>query len=98
MKQRIKNTWKHAAIGSLVGLAGAGMHYLVNIIPNTTFEIGWFVIAGLLFMAVRYEIWQENQSPLSTCEYMKLKWIDCLVDVLAAVVSCALVLWSFGAL
>ena len=94
----ITNTWKHALVGSLVGLAGAGIQALVNLVPNTVFEIGWFVVAGLLFMAVRYEIWQENQSPLSTCEYLKLKWLDCVVDVLAAVGSCALVLWGLGAL
>ena len=94
----ITNTLKHAVVGALVGLVGAGLQWLVNLIPNTTFEIGWLVVAGLLFMAVRYEIWQEDQSPLSTCEYMKLKWIDCVIDVLVAVVSCALVLWGLGAL
>ncbi len=98
MKLQIKNTWKHAAIGSLVGLAGAGIQALVNLIPNTQFYVGWFIVAILLFLAIRYEVWQENNSPLSTCEYLKLKWIDCLVDVLAAVVSCALVLWAFGAI
>jgi len=95
---KIKNTWKHALVGSLVGLAGAGIQSLVNLIPNTVFEIGWFVIAVMLFFAVRYEIWQENMSPLSTREYMKLKWLDCIIDVLATVVSCALVLWGLGAL
>ena len=81
-----------------MGLAGAGVQWLVNLIPNTVFEIGWFVVAVVLFVAIRYEVWQENNSPLSTCKYLKLKWIDCLVDVLAAVVSCALVLRGFGAL
>ena len=95
---KLTNTWKHALVGALVGLAGAGLQWLVNLIPNTTFEIGWFVVAVMAFMAVRYEVWQENQSSLSTCEYIKLKWIDCLVDVLAAVVCCALVLWALGAL
>ena len=95
---KLTNTWKHALVGSLVGLAGAGIQSLVNLIPNTVFEIGWFVVAVMLFFAVRYEIWQENQSPLSTCEYMKLKWVDCIVDVLATVVSCAVVLWAFGAI
>jgi len=95
---KLTNTWKHAAVGLLVGLAGAGIQALVNLIPNTVFEIGWFVVAVMLFFAVRYEIWQENQSPLSTCEYMKLKWVDCIVDVLATVVLCALVLWGFGAI
>ena len=95
---KLTNTWKHALVGSLVGLAGAGIQSLVNLIPNTVFEIGGFVVAVMLFFAVRYEIWQENQSPLSTGEYMKLKWVDCVIDVLAATVACALVLWGLGAL
>ena len=95
---KLTNTILHAAVGLLVGLVGAGIQSLVNLIPNTVFEIGWFVVAVMMFFAVRYEIWQENMSPLSTREYLKLKWLDCIVDVLATVVSCALVLWGFGAL
>jgi len=98
MKLQIKNTWKHALVGSLVGLAGTGIQALVNLIPNTTFEIGWFIVAAMTFFAIRYEVWQENNSPLSTCEYLKLKWLDTIVDVLAATVACALVLWRLGAL
>ncbi|HNX37056.1 MAG TPA: hypothetical protein PKI15_01745 [Candidatus Cloacimonadota bacterium] len=95
---KIKNTWKHALVGSLVGLAGAGIQSLVNLIPNTVFEIGWFVVAVMLFFAVRYEIWQENNSGMPTDAYIRLKWLDCIVDVVAAVVCCALVLWGLGAL
>ena len=95
---KIKNTWKHALVGSLVGLAGAGIQSLVNLIPNTVFEIGWFVIAVMLFFAVRYEIWQENMSPLSTSEYLKLKWLDCIIDVISATMSCIVVMWILGAL
>jgi len=94
---KIKNTWKHALVGSLVGLAGAGIQALVNLIPNTQFYIGWFVVAVMLFFAVRYEIWQENMSPLSTREYLKLKWLDCIVDVVVAVASCTITLWVLGA-
>lgn len=95
---KLTNTWKHALVGALVGLTGAGVQWLVNLIPNTVFEIGWFVVAVMLFMAIRYEIWQENQSSLSTDVYIRTKWLDCVVDVLAAVVCCALVLWGLGAL
>jgi len=96
--KNISNTWKHAAVGSLVGLAGAGMQALVNLIPNTQFYIGWFVVAAMLFFAVRYEIWQENMSPLSTSEYLKLKWLDCIIDVISATMSCIAVMWILGAL
>jgi len=95
---KLTNTILHAAVGLLVGLVGAGIQALVNLIPNTVFYIGWFVVAVMLFFAVRYEIWQENNSPLSTCEYLKLKWLDCVVDVVVAVVCCAFVLWRLGAL
>ena len=95
---KLTNTWKHAAVGLLVGLAGAGIQALVNLIPNTVFEIGWFVVAVMLFFAVRYEIWQENNSGMPTDAYIRLKWLDCIVDVVAAVVCCALVLWGLGAL
>ena len=95
---KLTNTWKHAGIGSLVGLAGAGIQWLVNLIPNTQFYVGWFIVAAMTFFAIRYEVWQENNSPLSTCEYLKLKWLDTIVDVLAAVICCALVLWKLGAL
>ena len=98
MKQQLTNTWKHALVGSLVGLAGAGIQALVNLIPNTQFYVGWFIVAAMTFFAIRYEVWQENNSPLSTCEYLKLKWLDCIVDVLAATIACALVLWMLGAL
>ena len=95
---KLTNICKHAVVGALVGLAGAGLQWLVNLIPNTQFHIGWFIVAVMLFFAVRYEIWQENQSPLSTCDYVRAKWLDCVIDVLAATVACALVLWGFGAL
>ena len=98
MKLRITNTWKHAVVGALVGLAGAGLQWLVNLIPNTQFYVGWFIVAAMTFFAIRYEVWQEGQSPLSTREYLELKWLDTIVDVLAAVIACALVLWMLGAL
>lgn len=98
MKLRITNWWKHATIGSLVGLIGAGIQALVNLIPNTQFYVGWFIVAAMTFFAIRYEVWQEGQSPLSTREYLKLKWLDCIVDVLAAVLTCGIVLWRLGAL
>jgi len=98
MKLQIKNWWKHALVGSLVGLAGAGIQALVNLIPNTQFYVGWFIVAAMTFFAIRYEVWQENNSPLSTCEYLKLKWLDCIVDVLAAVLTCGIVLAVFGCL
>ena len=95
---KLTNTWKHALIGALVGLLGAFVQWLVNLIPNTQFYIGWFVVAVMLFFAVRYEIWQENNSGMPTDAYIRLKWLDCIVDVLATVVSCALILWVFGAI
>ena len=94
---KLTNTWKHALVGSLVGLAGAGIQALVNLIPNTVFEIGWFVVAVMLFFAVRYEIWQENNSGMSTGAYIRLKWLDCVMDVVAAVASCTITLWVLGA-
>ena len=95
---KLTNTWKHATIGSLVGLAGAGIQWLVNLIPNTQIEIGWFIVAAMTFFAIRYEVWQENESQLSTCEYLKLKWLDTIVDVLSAVLTCGIVLVLFGCL
>jgi len=94
---KLTNTILHAAVGLLCGICGAGLQWLVNLIPNTTFEIGWFVVAGLLFMAVRYEIWQENNSGMSTGAYIRLKWLDCVMDVVAAVASCTITLWVLGA-
>ena len=78
-----------------------GIDHSLKILPvELCADMGFVgkVVAVIAFMAVRYEVWQENQSPLSTCDYVRAKWLDRIVDVLAAVVSCALVLWGFGAL
>lgn len=108
MKLRITNWWKHALVGSLVGLAGAGIQWLVNLIPDTQFYVGWFIVLTVMIGGIVFE---QNQFrninidrlkrfliPISAIEYLKLKWLDCIVDVLAAVICCALVLLIFGCL
>ena len=94
---KLTNTWKHAVIGALVGLAGAGLQYLVNLIPNTQFQIIYLVGIGLF---IRSLYWEYQQYVEHGCKhfYWKFRLLDTVCDILAGNAPYWIGAWLLGVL
>lgn len=77
---KLSNTTEHARIGFIAGLL-AGF-----VLPILHMEKLWlaFSIAGLVLM-IGFEFWQMKVS--TNPNYLKLKWLDCLLDILAGFIA-----------
>lgn len=73
---KLSNTKEHARIGFIAGvLAGFAL-------PVLRMETLWLpVIIAAFVLMVLFELWQWKVS--TNPNYLKLKWLDCIVDILA---------------
>jgi hypothetical protein len=73
---KLSNTKEHAKIGFQAGIL-AGF-----VLPILHMEKLWLpvIIAAFVLMAL-FELWQWKLS--TNPNYLKLKWLDCLVDITA---------------
>ncbi|MDP3012675.1 MAG: hypothetical protein Q8M92_00440 [Candidatus Subteraquimicrobiales bacterium] len=91
---KLSNTHKHANYAVLLAVAFALIHKLINLIPNTQFEFGWFAVYAMIVYALRWEIVQKNNS--SNPNYWRDKWVDSVVDYVVSVGCFMLTLWICG--
>jgi len=94
---KLTNTWKHITVGLVCGLAVSIIRLLILLIPNTSFEIGWFAVFGFALACGFWEYWQYEQHG-SKPFYWSIRGLDSAVDFVTAVGSFMLMLWAFGAL
>jgi len=80
---KIPNTQEHAKIGFIAGiLTGFAL-------PALRMETLWLpVIIAAFALMVLFEVWQWKLS--TNPNYLKLKWLDCIVDILSGWIAFAL--------
>jgi hypothetical protein len=88
---KLSNTKEHAKIGFQAGIL-AGF-----VLPILHMEKLWLpVIITAFVLMVLFELWQWKLS--TNPNYLKLKWLDCIVDILSGWIALALpvVVLCFG--
>ena len=93
----ITNTWKHALVSVSVLILSVVMQKVVNLIPNTQFQIIYLVGIGLF---VRSLYWEYQQYVEHGCKpfYWKFRLLDTVCDLLAGNVPYWLCAWMLGVL
>lgn len=87
-KNKLTNTWKHAAVGIVAGLLfHATVWLLLKIDPTAQLNLGWFAVIAFSFGAIAFEARQNSKN-----------WIDTAVDLIAGIGCFMLVLWAGGAI
>lgn len=94
---KLTNTWKHAAIGLIVGLIVSIIRLLILLIPNTSFEIGWFMVFGFALGCFFWEYWQYVAYG-SKRYYWQMRGLDTIADFIGGNAAFMLTLWAFGAI
>jgi len=102
MKQILTNIPTHFDWGIRIAIVVAGLQRLVNLIPNTQFQIAWMAFLACIITSMVVE---KNQAKIayevlgiSIKQYLRTKWLDCIVDVLACVLATLFTLGALGAL
>jgi hypothetical protein len=80
---KLSNTKEHARIGFIAGvLTGFAL-------PVLHLDTLWLpVIIAAFVLMVLFEVWQWKVS--TNPNYLKLKWLDCIVDILSGWIAFAL--------
>lgn len=80
---KLTNAKEHARIGFIAGvLTGFAL-------PVLRMETLWLhVIITAFVLMVLFELWQWKVS--TNPNYLKLKWLDCIVDILAGFITFAI--------
>ena len=87
-KNKLTNTWKHAAVGIVAGLLfHATVWLLLKIDPTAQLNLGWVAVIAFSFGAITFEARQNSKN-----------WIDTAVDLIAGIGCFMLVLWAGGAI
>jgi len=77
---KLSNTTEHLKVGAIAGIA-TGM-----LLPILHMEPLWLaVIIAAFVLMVLFELWQWKVS--TNPNYLKLKWLDCIVDIMAGWIS-----------
>lgn len=94
---KLTNTWKHAAVGSAIGFVSGTLQKLINYLPNTIFEIGWFTAIAFFAASLLWEYWQYQQHGAKRF-YWSIRGLDTVCDIFAGNAGCILLLWYGGIL
>lgn len=91
----ITNTWKHATVGAFIMILTCAANGLIGLIPNTTADFRWFGFIAVILLAFNLENNQRKWSGLSWKEYLRLRWLDTTLDLIAGIGAAGLVLWTW---
>ena len=94
---KLTNTWKHIAVGIICGIIVSAIRFLILLIPNTNFEIGWFTVFSFALGCCFWEYWQYVAFG-SKRYYWQMRGLDTIADFIAGNGSFMLILWAFGAI
>ena len=94
---KLTNTWKHAQIAVNLAVLVLIVQKLVNLIPNTIFEFGWFAV---IVFAMYCIIWEYRQYVAYGQKkyWLYFRGLDTACDLLAGIGSFIAVLWAGGIL
>ena len=94
---KLTNTLKHALVSISVLIVAVVLQKLVNLIPNTQFQIIYLVGLGLL---VRSLYWEYQQYVEHGCKpfYWKFRLLDTVCDILAGNAPYWIGAWLLGVL
>ena len=94
---KLTNTLKHAQMGVNLSVLTLVIHKLVNLIPNTTFEFGWFALIVFAMYCIIWEYWQYVAYG-NKKHWLYFRGLDTACDLIAGIGSFFAVLWAGGIL
>lgn len=81
---KITNTYSHAIAGFGAGTISA---ILLNMFPSAKTTISILIVAVAAYLiAIGVELYQLIISGMSPKDYLKIKWLDSLVDIIVGCV------------
>ena len=89
----ITNTLKHAVYGAFAMLLFCILNDLLNLTPNTILDIRAFGFVAIILLALNLENNQRKWSGLSWKKYLRLRWLDTALDLIAGIGAAGVVLW-----
>ncbi len=95
MKQPITNTLKHFLVPFIICLTAGFLHWLINRLPNTQAYLWWWGVFLGVILILNTERNQYIASNLSLKEYLRSRWLDTILDILAGLLGMSLGLLPF---
>lgn len=93
---KLTNTLKHAVYGAVAMFAVCLVDTALNLLPNTIVNLKWFGFIAIILLAFNLENNQRKWSKLSWKKYLRLRWLDTALDLIAGIGAAGVILWLCG--
>jgi hypothetical protein len=81
---KVKNIPKHAAYAYVAAALANTTMQLINLVPKTEAYLAWFAVFVFAIITLNWERNQFVAARMNLKLYLKIKWLDTLLDVLVA--------------
>ena len=93
---KVKNIPKHAAYAYVAAALANTTMQLINLVPKTEAYLAWFAVFVFAIITLNWERNQFVAARMSLKLYLKIKWLDTLLDFVVANVIYVVVLYVLG--